>query len=88
MAQAAMLEMVKVMIVVIIKRISRKKKKIITMVMVSPIEAMNNICLLMKTSATAIKHNIQSMGHCRRRQNPVNRLTHTLKKQIEDLEER
>ena len=88
MAQAAMLEMVKVIIVVTIKKISRKKKKIITMVMVAPIEAMNNRCLLMKTSATAIKHNSQSMGHCRRRENLVNRLTQTLKKQIEDLEER
>ena len=88
MAQAAMLEMVKVMIVVTIKKISRKNKKIITMVMVAPIEAMTNRFLLMKISTTAIKHNSQSMGHYKRRENPVNRLTQTLKKQIKDLEER
>ena len=55
--------MVKEMMEAMIRKISRKKEKIMMVVMVDPIEVMENRHLLMKISTTSSKNSNNSMGH-------------------------
>ena len=77
--QAIMLELDKAMAMdtmeVMVKTISCKKEKMITVVMVDPIEAMDNKHLLMRTSTTTRKNNNNNVHHNTKRRKLAKQLT-------------
>ena len=68
-------EMAKETMEATIKTINCKRKKMITAVMVTPLEAMKNKHLLMRRSTVARKNNNNNMGHYIRRGKLAKRLT-------------